>query len=170
MVSAIVYTSNSGYTKEYAMLLGKEIGVPVYDLKKALKELPGCSEIIYLGWLMAGKIKGLKKALNNYEVRVICGVGMGRNGSQIEDIRKRNIILEGLPLFTLQGGFDFSKVHGLNKFLMKMMYKFVSKKLKSQDTITDEEQEMLDMMEKGGSFVSIENLQEVLNYLKKIKK
>ena len=30
--NAIVYTSNTGYTEQYARLLGKRTGLPVYSL------------------------------------------------------------------------------------------------------------------------------------------
>ena len=29
--SAIIYTSKTGHTRQYALLLGKEIGLPVYS-------------------------------------------------------------------------------------------------------------------------------------------
>ena len=54
--SAIVYTSNTGYTAQYASLLGGETGLPVYSLEDALKSLPQNSPIVYLGWLTAGKV------------------------------------------------------------------------------------------------------------------
>lgn len=34
-MNAIIYTSNTGTTKEYAELLGHHTGLPVYSLKKA---------------------------------------------------------------------------------------------------------------------------------------
>ena len=46
--SAVVYTSNMGHTRQYAVLLGKEIGVPVYSYDEAVSRLPGGSHIIYL--------------------------------------------------------------------------------------------------------------------------
>lgn len=62
MIKAIVYMSETGHTKKYAELLGERISLPVYELNTAAKELPRGTEIIYLGWLMAGSIKGYKKA------------------------------------------------------------------------------------------------------------
>ena len=59
---AIVYTSNTGYTAEYAKIIAKRTGLLVYSFDEARKNLPKKSRIIYLGWLMAGKIKGYKKA------------------------------------------------------------------------------------------------------------
>ena len=45
----IVYTSNTGYTKKYAVLLGKKLRLPVYDLAEAKTKLAEGSPIIYLG-------------------------------------------------------------------------------------------------------------------------
>ena len=52
MISAIVYTSNSGYTAEYARLLGQATGLPVNDLRQVHTPQPD-EEVIFLGWLMA---------------------------------------------------------------------------------------------------------------------
>lgn len=40
--------------------------------------MPAGSEIIYLGWIMAGGIKGYKEAAKLYKVRAVCGIGMGQ--------------------------------------------------------------------------------------------
>lgn len=37
MINAIVYTSNTGYTAQYARLLGEKTGMPVYSLDEAEK-------------------------------------------------------------------------------------------------------------------------------------
>ena len=60
-MEAIVYTSNTGTTKEYAELLGSKLSLPVYSLNEAKTNLKADSEIIYLGWIMASSIKGYKK-------------------------------------------------------------------------------------------------------------
>ena len=79
-ISAIVYTTNTGYTKKYAELLSKHTGLPLYSLKDATKLSKG-EPIIYLGWLMAGVIKGYKRASKSFTVSAVCGVGMGESGS-----------------------------------------------------------------------------------------
>ena len=67
--------------------------------------------MIYLGWLMAGKVQGYAKAAKRYRVAAVCGVGMGASGSQLADVRKANSLGDALPLFTLQGGFDMDKLN-----------------------------------------------------------
>lgn len=165
--NAIVYTSNTGYTRQYAKLLGEETGLPVYSLDDAKKEVLPNKTVIYLGWLMAGKIKGYSKAAKLFKIAAVCGVGMGVSGSQFEDIRKANSLPESLTVFTLQGGFDLQKLHGIYKFMMTVMAKTAGKGLAEKKNRTPDEDEMLDLLTKGGNRVSKENLQTVLNWYKK---
>ena len=159
-LNAIVYTSNTGYTKQYAELLGKETGLPVYALSEAGGKLPQKSSIIYLGWLMAGKVKGYQKAAKRYQVEAVCGVGMGATGSQLQDLQKANPIPSDTPVFTLQGGFDIEKLHGIYKLMMTMMAKTVGKGLADKNDRTPDEDVMLELLLHGGNCVSMENLKE----------
>lgn len=43
----------------------------------------------------------------------MCGVGIGQIGTQLEEIRDKNVILQSVPLFTLQGNLDVKKLHGI---------------------------------------------------------
>ena len=160
--SAIVYTSNTGFTAQYASLLGGETGLPVYSLEDASKSLPQSSPIVYLGWLTAGKVQGYDKAVTKFNLQALCAVGMAKCGSQMEDVRKSNNLPEGLPLFTLQGGFDLKKLRGVYKFMMLVMSKTVAKKLAAKPDRTADEDDMLDLFQNGGNRVSLENLRPVL--------
>ena len=163
-VNAIVYTSNTGYTAQYAKLLGNNTGLPVYSLREAEERLPGDNCIIYLGWLMAGKVQGYAKAAKRYRIAAVCGVGMGATGSQLADVRKSNKLGDDLPLFTLQGGFDMGKLKGIYKLMMQVMAKTLGKSLASKADKTPEEEQMLTLLTQGGSCVSEENLQPVLDW------
>ena len=159
---AIVYTSNTGFTAQYASLLGGETGLPVYSLEDALKSLPQSSPIVYLGWLTAGKVQGYDKAVTKFNLQALCAVGMAKCGSQMEDVRKSNNLPQGLPLFTLQGGFDLKKLRGVYKFMMLVMSKTVAKKLAAKPDRTPDEEDMLDLFQNGGNRVRLENLRPVL--------
>ena len=162
--NAIVYTSNTGYTRQYAQLLAKKTGLPVYSLEEAGKKLPRGNAVIYLGWLMAGKVQGYAKAARRYQVAAVCGVGMGPTGSQMEDLRKANALSDAMPVFTLQGGFDLARLKGVYKLMMTVMGKTVGKALADKADRTPEEDAMLDMMRNGGSRVSEENLTAVVSW------
>lgn len=165
-MNAIVYTSNTGFTAQYAKMLGEKLNLPVYSLDEAKGELAAGAEVLYLGWLMAGRVKGYKQASKRYKITVVCGVGMGASGSQIEDIRKGNAIQKDTPVFTLQGGFELGKLHGLYRFMMSTMRGTVGKKLAAKPDKTAEEQDMMDLLQNGGSRVSEENLRPVVEWCK----
>ena len=161
-MDAIVYTSNSGYTAQYAKLLSAKTGLPVFDLAEAEKKLKKGSEIIYMGWVMAGFIKGYKKAAATYCVKAAVGVCMGGTGSQIPDVKKNNKIPDSIPVFTLQGGFDMKKLHGIYRFMMSCMIKVIGKDLENRKSLTPNEEAMLDMVKNGGNYVSEKNMTDLL--------
>ena len=71
-VNAIVYTSQTGYTRQYALLLGEKTGLPVYSLDEAISRLPGRTPVIYLGWVHASHIKGYASAAKRFAVCAVC--------------------------------------------------------------------------------------------------
>ena len=165
--NAIVFTSNTGYTRQYAVLLGQKTGLPVYALDEAREKLAPGNHILYLGWLMAGTVKGYAQAAKRYHVEAVCGVGMGATGCELSEVRKTSRIPEEMPLFTLQGGFDLQRLHGVYRLMMNIMAKTAGKGLADKQNRTPEEDDMLDMMLHGGSRVSEEYLTGVLEWYRK---
>ena len=109
-MEAVVYTSNTGSTEHYAKLLGHELSVSVYSTEEAGNKLPAGTEIIYLGWIMAGKIQGYGLARKKYKICAVCAVGMGQTGTQRKEIREKNSIPGKIPVFTLQGNFSVERL------------------------------------------------------------
>lgn len=168
-MEAIVYTSNSGFTAEYARLLGEKTGLPVYSMKEAKSAVSAGSSIIYLGWLMASSIKGYAKAAQRYRICMVCAVGMGASGTQIAEARKASKVDDSIPLFTLQGGFDINRLHGIYRFMMNTMKRTAGKALQQKVDRTPDEDDMLDLMVNGGNRVSLENLAPVLSWYEQSK-
>lgn len=163
-MNAIIYTTNTGSTRHYAELLAKKTGLPVYSLTEAKKTVKAGADIIYLGWIMAGSVKGYAAAAKRYNVRAVCGVGMGQTGTQTENVREKTAIPAKIPVFTLQGNFDVKKLHGIYRPMMELMVKTAGKGLAEKKDRTPEEDDMLDMMLHGGDRVKAENLLSVLNW------
>lgn len=61
-MDAIIYTTNTGSTERYARLLSHETGLPAYSTAEAGKYVSAGAEIIYMGWIMAGSVKGYAAA------------------------------------------------------------------------------------------------------------
>ncbi len=159
-MKAIVYTSHTGSTEQYARLLAQELERPVYSLAEAKKILPRGEEILYLGWIMASSIQGYKEAAGRYQIRAVCAIGMGQGESQAAEVRRKNGLPDGCPLFSLQGNFDIHKLHGWHKLLMRVM----TKALAGKASRSPDEDDMLDRMQHGSERVSPEQLQPVLKW------
>ena len=163
-MNAIIYTTNTGSTARYAGLLAQKTGLPVYSLAEAKSAVSTGAEVIYLGWIMAGSIKGYAEAAKRYRVRAVCAVGMGQTGTQTDSVRKKTAVPADIPLFTLQGNFDVKKLHGIYRPMMELMVKTAGKALVEKSDRTPEEDDMLDMMLHGGERVKAENLRAVLDW------
>ncbi len=160
--NAIVYTSSTGFTRRYAVLLGEQTGLPVYTLTEAKKALPAGEVIVYLGWIFASRIKEYGKAAGRFRVCALCGVGLTPTGGRREEVRKASKAPEDIPLFTLQGGMDRSRLRGVNKLLISVL----TKGLQGQAQRSPADEEMLTLLTKDDCYVSLENLSEVLDWLR----
>jgi len=160
--TAIVCTSNTGHTRQYALLLGEQIGLPVYSLDEANSQLSGGSPVIYLGWIHASHVKGYSKAASRFDLCAVCAVGLCDTGTLTSEVRKATSIPEGIPLFTLQGGIDRSRLKGMDKLMISML----TRGLAAQKQRSAQDDRMLELLSKDESFVSPENLTEVLQWYK----
>ena len=158
--TAIVYTSNTGHTRQYALLLGERLGLPVYALNEANAQLSGGSPVIYLGWLHASHVKGYSKAAKRFALCAVCGVGLCDTGTLTDQVRKATSIPEEIPLFTLQGGIDRSRLKGMDKLMISML----TKGLASQKHRSAQDERMLELLSKDENYVSPENLAGLLQW------
>lgn len=168
-MDAIVYVSKTGFTKKYAEMLSAELNLMAMPLNDAANKLTKGSEIIYLGWVSAGFIKGLSKAMKLFKVKAVGGVGMGSYSDKIQNDLVRQNKLADLPAFYLQGGFDMGKLHGFNKLAMKIMGKVVASSIKSgKESMMPKEhaEEMLDALRHSKDYVSADKLQPMVERCK----
>lgn len=122
-MKAIVYTSQTGHTQRYAQMLAERTGVPAYSLKEAGKSLRRGEEIFYMGWLMAGTVKGLQSAMDRYTIRgQHCG-GLASGERRPLDRGPDNggYSDSGGRLFYLQGGYAPEKLGFFYRMMMKPM-------------------------------------------------
>ncbi len=162
-MKAIVFTSNTGHTAEYAKMLGEKTGLPVYSLKEAQKTLENNTPIIYLGWLFANAVKGYKKASRKFKICAVCAVGLCDTGTAITEVRKTNAMSDELPLFTMQGGMDKRNLHGINKFMINMLTKgLTSKNEKSKD-----DERMLELLTHDKNYVGENNILAFMEWFSK---
>lgn len=163
-MNAIIYTTQTGSTKRYAEMISEKTGLPIYSFKDSKKNVPVGADIVYLGWINAGKIQGYRKASKRYKIRAACGVGMSKTGTMTENVRKRTRIAESVPLFTLQGNFSIDKLHGFYRLIMALMAKAIKNDLENKKDLSPEEADIADMVIHGGERVKSENLNDFLDW------
>jgi hypothetical protein len=136
-------------------MLSSLTSLPAIRLGEERKFLSKSDEIIYLGWVMASSIKGYKKARKRYTVRAIGAICLGPCGSQLEEISKTENLSADIALFTVQGGMKRDELRGFNRFMINMLVKILQK----NESRTEGEDAMLNMILEGGDFVSEEKIE-----------
>lgn len=154
---AIVYSSNTGHTAQYAQLLAERSKLPCYTLEEAKQKLSPNEPIIYLGWLIAGFVKGLKSAKKAFDLQGVCAVGLGDSGAQVYSVRKTNKIDGSVKVYTLQGGIDRDRLTGLYASMINTLEKV----LKGKKNPSADELAMIELLNKNNNYVCVENLSEV---------
>ncbi|MCF0206448.1 MAG: hypothetical protein HUK15_03370 [Bacteroidales bacterium] len=161
-IKAIVYSSNTGFTKEYAELLSKIIGLPAVSVNDHSTIFSDKESVIFLGWICAGKINGLRLARFCYNPEIIVGVGMTpQSESYAFEIFQQNNI--EAPFFYVQGGLHRERHKGFYKFMFKMLTNPILKKAKKgMSQLSDEDKQKISLIKNGCSFVSEDKLTDIV--------
>ena len=158
MIKAIIYQSKTGYTKEYAESLSKELKIPCYSVQDTKEKVNKKDEIIYLSWIRATTIVGYKKINKKYQIAAIGAVGAyPKNNEYTKQLKEYNHITQ--ELFYLRGGINYEK---LSKFYQKLL-KLVGKAITMENP---RDKEMSLLFEKGGNFVNSKQLKPMIEYIK----
>ena len=158
MLKAIVYKSNTGYTKNYAKMLSENLNIPYYNIKDVRKYLNKNDEIIYLGWICAGRICGYSKVNQKYNVKCCGAVGIyPPEKTYIENLKKDNKITQ--ELFYLRGGIDRAKLNWMYKKIIDTVAKLMEKENK---------EEIASILKNGANFVSEENVKNIGEYIRNV--
>lgn len=161
-ISAIIYTSNTGFTRRYARMLSRASAIPAYDLADRDRLPETGVHVIYLGWLAAGMIKGLGQARRRWRVQGVCAVGMSPD-NDLKEMAERNHV--DCPLFYAQGGYAPEKLRGVNKLLMSLVTKMIAR-AQAREVKSPEEAARLALFRTGCDFVDEANLAPVLSWLR----
>jgi hypothetical protein len=156
----IVYQSKTGFTRKYAEMLAANTGLAAFPVNE-ISQVDHNEEIIFLGWMKAGQIQGLKKT-RKFRIAAVCGSGTGRTAEPSpETIIARNKI-EGLPFFYLRSGcLPLEQLKGTDRIMLSFYLKII-KKRKDKD---EEVLEAISIVENGFDGVKEENLEPVIAWL-----
>lgn len=156
----IVYRSDTGFTREYAEMLAKAEKMKVCPLSEAQGKVGPGETVFFMGPLMAGHISGVDKAVKQFAVKGVCGVGMSPASQQVLDTLAKANYVPNAPIFYLQGGWAPKKVGWLKRRMVGMATKSMREALQNKKR-TPEEDKQLDFLLHGGSFVAFENLDTI---------
>ena len=132
MKSLIVYGSEYGTTKRYAVKFAEMTDIPVVSYENT-GELTEYDTVIHFGGLYAGGVKGLKhivRKLRGNTKLVIVTVGLAdvSDEGNIHNIRKAfgkqvpEQFLDYSAVFHLRGGIDYSKLSFKHRTMMSLLY------------------------------------------------
>ncbi len=160
-MTAIVYVSNTGSAKKYAEMLSEKTGCPVFSFKDS-DAVPKDSEIIFIGWVMAGTLQGLREAREKFgSLKAIVAVGMMSGEKQDNDLKEKNQITE--TFFSLPGAFNMKNLNGMYKMMMGMVVKMLKSKLKEADD--PKAREVIEKFDEGFDMVDEKNLDSIIEFL-----
>jgi len=157
-MKAIIYESNAGSTQKYAEMLAEKLGVPAYPLKQAKKQLPKGEKAVFLGWVFANKVQGLKKALNRWDIVCAGAVGMNPPVKTYLDILRKANPMER-PLFYLPGALYPDRLRWLQRKLIATIRSDLEKQAKPGT------EDMIKVLRDGCDNVSEENLEQLIAYI-----
>lgn len=157
----IIYCSNTGFTKQYTIMLANKLGIESIDVKDIKKYDIKDEEIIFLGWIFAGIIMGLNK-VRQYKLKCVISVGILRLTDEYKnELIKSNNIERDKSFFYIQGGIDYKELKGIKKILLKAVASNIIKENKKEN------EGIINILKNGGSLVKEENLNDIIEYINK---
>ena len=141
-LAAIVYTSATGFTRQYAGLLSAACGLPAMALKGAV---PPPGPVLYLGWLRAGSVQGLRAARRRFPVAGVCAVGMAPpEQADLERLRRANtpacvswIIGSVVSCLTTYTPLTLTTAPAIDGMLVGFVIHFLWMKIKLHPTVSE---------------------------------
>ena len=160
MIKAIVYNSNTGFTKQYAYSFATSTGLPIYTLKEAKKKLNKNDKIIYFSWIADDKIYKINKA-KRYDIAYAAAVGMNLYSDELIELIKKRSKFENI--YYLQGGIRWRMLKPSQRIMMKLILWMLKRKNK-KNKLTEDEKVVLDRMNYGYETVDLDSLKFLIEW------
>ena len=152
MKTAVVYRSKTGFAERYARWISEELDGELIDAQTIkIDALADYDTIVYVGGIYMGRVKGFSQIKKNYtkladKKIVLVGVGALAPDHHSITINMTEVNLsapmrETVKWFYLRGGYDFTKIRGVDRIIMRNV---VQVRKKYNHAATD--QDAADMM------------------------
>ncbi len=170
MNGLVIYYSKNGHTKTYAEMIGTKLECDVKDIRKtSKKELTKYDFVVFGSGVYIYKIKKVKKLMNiiSPDKLVIYACGGSNNGEAMLPLVKEHSMTkeqsQQYSWFYLPGGMDVSLYKGIMSFVFKMMKRMLEKK----ETLTPDEQGLLDGINHPAFYVAEEHIDSLVQHIQK---
>lgn len=154
----VCYKSVTGFTKDYAEMIAKELGAPAMELKAVSAEaLSGCDTVIFGGRFHAGRVDGLKRARalmaeSGTRTLVVFATGampMEAAENTLGQAWADNLTadeLDRVPHFYLPGGLRYERMPLGDRLMMRAFAAMRKRQIKRKGERTPEDEAFLRMI------------------------
>ena len=154
MKSIVIYNSQTGFTKKYAEWIAEAAACECVEFKKAAKlNLADYDAIVFGSWCMAGSITKLswfKKQMSSLAAAgkklIVYAVGGSPEENPDVAVAIRRVFTDEdrkiVKVFYCPGGFNYEKMNGVSKLMMKMFTKAIA----SKKDASEDEKKMAEMI------------------------
>lgn len=173
MKIAVIYNSQTGFTKRYAEWIAEATGADCLELSAAKKkDLTAYEAIVFGGWACAGgisKIGWFKGNIDKWadkKLIAFCVGGSPIENPEIEAALNRNFNeteRKRVKAFYCPGGFNYEKMSTSSKLMMKMFIKM----LKAKKDKTEAEQAMVKMISSSYDISDKKYIEPILQCLRR---
>lgn len=170
---AVIYNSQTGFTKRYAEWIAEATGADCLELSAAKKkDLTAYEAIVFGGWACAGgisKIGWFKGNIDKWadkKLIAFCVGGSPIENPEIEAALNRNFNeteRKRVKAFYCPGGFNYEKMSTSSKLMMKMFIKM----LKAKKDKTEAEQAMVKMISSSYDISDKKYIEPILQCLRR---
>lgn len=152
MKTAVIYSSQTGFTKRYAQWIAEATDADCFELSEAKKKnLSPYGAVVFGGWACAGSIRKLSWFKNHIDqwtdkkLIAFCVGGSPSDNPEIEPALKKNFSeseFNRVNVFYCPGGFCYEKMSAPSRLMMKMFLRL----LKAKKDKTESEEAMIKMI------------------------
>ena len=173
MKTAVIYKSQTGFTKKYAEWISEELLADIFEVSKVTSDmLIRYDNIIFGGSLHAVGISGVKlitENINKFKDKRVVVFATGASPERenvINEVNNKNFTEDeqkSIKFFYLRGGFNYKGLKIVDKFLMQLLkFKIKSKK---REELTSDEMGMIAVYDKAVDFTRKKDIDKIIDYV-----
>lgn len=171
MKTAVIYNSQTGFTKKYAKWISQELGADCFEFSKAKKQnFDDYEAIVFGGWACAGgisKFKWFKEKVEKWANKKLVAFCVGGTpmGSPLIDQAMQRVLTDEerkkINLFYCPGGMNYEQMSSSSRVMMKMY----AKMLKSKKNKSAEDEAMIKMISSSYDISDRKYIQPIIECL-----